>query len=328
MKDLFVQLPKLSAPLLVVLELTKRCNLHCSYCYNCLDNPNEKIVHTHTDFPLEKIYKVIDDIADSKVFHINLSGGEPFLHKNIIDIVRYIKSKKIGISIVSNGTMITKQIAEDLNNLGIIKSMQISFDSHIKEIHNKTREHFDKALGGFKLLVNAANNRQFSPSVGIVVNKFNFQTIIDTIDYFSNFTSRFHLMNVMGHPESALTLEERKFYKLHILPKIQNLMKSKNFGCSIFDNRYQNLGIDTSKSLVNQAHINCLAGYTSMVIGADLEAYPCDIARDCIGSWQKMGDIKNLYRELQNNWFNRNTTWCHSRIKEKIDKYQTIHFLR
>ncbi len=78
-------------------ELTSRCNERCIHCYI----PNGK-KNTGKDMPLEKVFSLIDEFAEMGGLHVTLSGGEVFLHKDIIRIMQYCREKDMQISILSN----------------------------------------------------------------------------------------------------------------------------------------------------------------------------------------------------------------------------------
>lgn len=78
-------------------ELTSRCNERCIHCYI----PNAK-KNSGNDMPIEKVFSLIDEFADMGGLHVTLSGGEVFLHKDIIRIMQYCRDKDMQISILSN----------------------------------------------------------------------------------------------------------------------------------------------------------------------------------------------------------------------------------
>ena len=78
-------------------ELTSRCNERCIHCYI----PNGK-KNAGKDMPLEKILSLIDEFAEMGGLHVTLSGGEVFLHKDIIKIMQYCREKDMQISVLSN----------------------------------------------------------------------------------------------------------------------------------------------------------------------------------------------------------------------------------
>lgn len=78
-------------------ELTSRCNERCIHCYI----PNSKKNAGH-DMPTEKVLSLIDEFAEMGGLHVTLSGGEVFMHKDIIRIMQYCREKDMMISILSN----------------------------------------------------------------------------------------------------------------------------------------------------------------------------------------------------------------------------------
>tara|TARA_Y200000002_G_C22652111_1_gene651843 strand:- start:182 stop:1462 length:1281 start_codon:yes stop_codon:yes gene_type:complete len=105
-------------PLLVDLELSSRCNLHCPMCYTTTEHYLKTVNLKYMDFDVFK--KIIDEIA-GKVFAIRLSlRGESTLHKQFIDAVRYAKSKGIfEVSSLTHGKKLSGQYLKDLVEAGI-----------------------------------------------------------------------------------------------------------------------------------------------------------------------------------------------------------------
>ncbi len=292
----------LKSPLLLVVEITDRCNLNCKYCYDELSFKKRK----NQDISFEDFSLIVDEAKEIGVFDINLSGGEPFIHKDILKFIEIIQLADIGISIVSNGTLITKKMAKALYKLNVIHLMQISFDGHIPNIHNKTRQLYNKTYQGFMNLVEEAGDKAYSPSIGIVINKHNFLNIHEIIYFFSEYTSRFHLMNVMGHPEIALNNNEKDIFSYEIIPKIKDIAESKSVIVSSFNNKRTEITNFQAKD----SHIDCLAGFTNVVISSNLEIYPCDIARYNIGKWKGKGSLSEIYNKSKALWKSRIKPWC------------------
>jgi len=73
------------------LEITGRCNLRCIYCYNSKFNTEEKI---REEMNTEDIKRLIDEASKMGCNKFTFSGGEPFLRKDIFEIIEYCKGKK------------------------------------------------------------------------------------------------------------------------------------------------------------------------------------------------------------------------------------------
>lgn len=113
--------------------VTYRCNAYCEFCHfgvheNFKDTPYAEL----NDFKSN-----IDQLADLGVKFIDLTGGEPLLHKEIHLMAEYAKSKKMQTSITSNGLLYHK-FAEKL--LGNIDLLHLSLDSPDEDEHNKIRK--------------------------------------------------------------------------------------------------------------------------------------------------------------------------------------------
>lgn len=123
-------------PLLVDLELSSICNLHCPMCYTTTEEYLKKVNLKYMNHDVFK--KVIDEIA-GKVFAIRLSlRGESTLSKNFIEAVKYAKSKGIlEVSSLTHGKKLTGAYLEELVEAGI-DWITISVDG-MGEDYNKIR---------------------------------------------------------------------------------------------------------------------------------------------------------------------------------------------
>ncbi len=133
-------------PLIVYLEVTRKCNLNCIAC-----NVKNNYPKGRKDMSLQEIKTLIDDFAKNGVVLINISGGEPFLRDDIFDIIKMIKLSGMSVHISSNGILITKEVAKKIIE-SKVDSINISIDSPIEEVHNKIRGGFTKAIEGINNL--------------------------------------------------------------------------------------------------------------------------------------------------------------------------------
>lgn len=107
----------------VIWEITERCNYKCRHCF--LSSPECKI----SDLPYENMINIIDQMADAGVSAVKLTGGEPLLRSDFIDIVSYLNKKDISIiSIGTNGSLVTPELLDRLDEIGVRPSFYISFD--------------------------------------------------------------------------------------------------------------------------------------------------------------------------------------------------------
>ncbi len=90
-------------PINAVLELTQRCNLSCNHCYCVLDRLKPEM-----DF--KQICSLLDELSVAGCLWLLITGGEPLLRNDFLDIYIYAKKKGFIISVFTNGTLISPEI--------------------------------------------------------------------------------------------------------------------------------------------------------------------------------------------------------------------------
>lgn len=132
---------------IVVWNITRTCNLKCVHCY--ADSAAQKYTG---ELSLEQCYEVIDDLAKYKVNALLLSGGEPLVHPNLLEILERATTQGLKVTLSTNGTRITPELAARFKELGVAY-VGISLDG-IGEIHDQFRGtpgSFEQAVRGFRL---------------------------------------------------------------------------------------------------------------------------------------------------------------------------------
>ena len=114
-------------PLHVDLELASICNLRCPMCYTISKEFKSKVNAKLMDFDL--FTKLVDECATGNVYSIRLSfRGESFIHKQIVECVKYAKNKGIKeVSTLTNGLKLDEDMFKEMMYAGI-DWITISFD--------------------------------------------------------------------------------------------------------------------------------------------------------------------------------------------------------
>ena len=121
-------------------ELTSRCNERCIHCYI----PNEK-KNKGFDMPLGKVKSIIDEFSSNEGLHVTLSGGEVFMHKDIIPIIQYCREKDLMITILTN------LIALKDEQIGFIKDANVScVQVSLYSMNPKTHDTITTIKGSFE----------------------------------------------------------------------------------------------------------------------------------------------------------------------------------
>lgn len=123
------------------LYLTNKCNLLCPHCYMFSGKANENELSTEEVIKLLHDYKTI-----AQGTRITISGGEPSVHVDFEKIVRMASNMGLEVKLLTNGSLMTAELVEQIANC--INSVQISIDgySEISNRKNRGEGHFRKAL--------------------------------------------------------------------------------------------------------------------------------------------------------------------------------------
>ncbi|MBN1872311.1 MAG: radical SAM protein [Candidatus Omnitrophica bacterium] len=142
-------------PNTVVLEVTYICNCHCKMCplYVNEENVKDHLDMKDEELPADKWKSIIDELSDFGVRNLIFTGGEPFMRKDLLDILDHAKSRGLYVSIITNGSLVTQEVAARLVSLKV-DNVSVSLDGP-KEIHNKIRQKdiFDSAMQGVDFLL-------------------------------------------------------------------------------------------------------------------------------------------------------------------------------
>src|SRR2546426_1410085 len=113
-------------------NLTQRCNLECAHCYMSA----HAAADTRGELTTEECRRVIDEIAavNPNVFLI-LTGGEPFLRKDLFDIAAYAAEKTFTVVFGTNGVLLREKEAKLMRQHGVLGA-SISLDSLDRERHD------------------------------------------------------------------------------------------------------------------------------------------------------------------------------------------------
>jgi SynChlorMet cassette radical SAM/SPASM protein ScmE len=136
-------------PRSVDIEITSHCNLRCRYCYY-YDNP---AVEYH-DLSTAEWLQFFDELGKCTIMDVTLQGGEPFIRKDLPQLIAGICRNRMRFAILSNGTLIDDSIAAFLADTGRCDSVQVSVDGSGPETHDACRGKgsFVDAMRGIRIL--------------------------------------------------------------------------------------------------------------------------------------------------------------------------------
>jgi len=165
-------------PIHPVWEITNACNLRCGQCHAESGKAWEQ------ELDLQESKRLLDQMAEIEEFRmLALSGGEPMKRPDIMDIISHARKLGLEISIATNGTLITRDVAKDLKKMGVV-NLAIglnAFDEKIHESITRVPGSFERTLEAIYATVAEGMNLQ----INTTVMKDNIDAIPGLIDFAS-----------------------------------------------------------------------------------------------------------------------------------------------
>lgn len=285
---------------------TLDCNLNCPYCFET-EKRDESITLSDCDEIKVFIEKQLES-CQTKVFSIAWYGGEPLLKTDIIErisndtdaICQKMKIKRVGDSIVTNGYLLTEQVAKNLTKYGINK-IQLTLDGD-RESHNQRRV-LKNGKGTFDKILNAifVAQQQFDlVTVRFNTNKSNYGGIRDLV----------HNNEIFKKNNVTISVGRLKNYLGGTLSKDDDIDCFTGFELQNIQNELDNFNSIKEKKIIYPAqikHTNCGAeNYKCFIVGPNCKVYKC---AELLGVNDSVGYIKD--GDMQPNevfweWFNYN----------------------
>jgi len=293
----------ISRQFLVQWHLTARCDQRCKHCY-VYDNETYLSELSH-ELSYDECLRIIDDIDITirqnfrRELRINFSGGDPLLCQHFWKILTEAEKRKIQVGILGNPHHITKQVAENLYQLGI-ESFQVSLDG-MEQTHDmiRGRGSFAITVQGIRLLKAVG----IPVTVMFTLSRLNTNDILAVVKLCSEeavnifaFDSLIPVGNSEHLKELVVTVREirRIMYQYRELKRelVENgsrtLLREKGNLWTLIDSE---MGLETDllhKSKTSKKICaGCPIGISTVSILADGTVYPCRRLPIKIGKFPK-----------------------------------------
>lgn len=244
------------------LYVTDRCNLNCSYCSE-YDNRA-----THPS--LSDLKRRIDKVKELGCIRINLQGGEPLLHPDIVDIVHYCTDQGLKSSMSTNGFKLNEALIGGLEDAGL-GVLQISIDRMTPDA--STRKSLEAIVPKLEML--KRSNIRFH--ISGVLFKDSLKESRQVLDYGLSHGIPVQARLVHAGPDGRFDVDPGTREQLEGL--IDHQIKEKRKGRKI-----HTLGplFDYQKALLNGRPLDwtCIAGYKFIFVSAQGKFWLCSSNRE------------------------------------------------
>ncbi|MFC1709772.1 radical SAM/SPASM domain-containing protein [Candidatus Omnitrophota bacterium] len=198
-----------SFPLTINLLVTDKCNYFCKMCFNWQRNGINH--HTQEEVGIETIKAFISQVRDQRpIFHIG--GGEPFMRKDLLDIISAIKKNGLKCLITTNGFLMSRDAISTLVELEVdvlIVSLYGTEDIHDRIVGVEGA--FKRTIGNLKYVL---ENR--SRHTKVLISSI---VLPGNVSFFTHFLDDMQSLGVDG-----IKIEQLNF----LTPKEYNELSNKN----------------------------------------------------------------------------------------------------
>lgn len=313
---------KITAPIYVRIKPINLCNHGCFFCVYSTGfrvNDGAEIEHVisgmHEDMqesdviPTEKMFEILEDLASIGTKAVTFSGGgEPLMHKDIVQIMRKTLDLNLDLSIITNGQNLVKERASVLRHAKWVRiSMDYSDGDQMKRFRNVPEKSFNSVLNNIKEFA-AIKDSNCDLAVNYIIHKDNFSGLYE-------FSKKLKDSGVENVRFSPMYTEDFLRYHSEIAQRVQAELDKV---ASLIDENFSvnttyNITPGSSHSKI-RSYKRCYIMQTVPVIGADLGVYAChNKAYDHTGL---IGSIKNV--SFKSLWFSPET-------KKMMESFNASH---
>jgi len=302
-------------PISLVHFVTNRCNARCSFCFIDFDDPK---TFSH-ELTLDEIDKLTKNLGKS-LLNVNLTGGEPFARKDLVDIAKkYLTNSTIqSIYITTNASLPEriKNFAEEISKFDSNAELtfQISIDD-LPENHNRVRKVkniFDSCIETYRLLKKMGDN--INPVVSITVTHENCDNIKEIFNYLNKECGIDAIKCTIVRDEGVYTTPTDKQKKIleaydWLTNEIKNKMKTReiiNYNTNSIQGRLHQKKDIMSWKMIKKMYLEpryispCHAGSLFGIISSKGKVHPCEILEG-----KELGDLRENDMDLMKIWNNQ-----------------------
>lgn len=257
----------------ISIEILQRCPNRCIYCSS---HANPQATHI---IPFEIIKNVIDDAKSLGCKTVCLSGGEPFLHPQILNIISYIAKQQLICYVYTSGIYMKNEVYSSLPN-EYIEAIRGMVDKVIFNVEADSSALYDQIMGtdvgGFDMMKKSIND---CVSSGLVVETH----VVPMQVNFKHLKSIFEMCYQLGVSKVSilrLVLQGRALVNLSLVKLTGEDSREVTKLIKALKEAYKGkvrIGLPYSDS---NCRIYCKAASDKINVRYDGNVYPCEVFKD------------------------------------------------
>ncbi|MGZ8710680.1 MAG: radical SAM protein [Thermoanaerobaculia bacterium] len=255
--------------------VTRRCNLSCPYCYQGLAGRRD------TDMSVDDAAVFLDEVHSvNPACQINVTGGEPFLHPRILDILRLVDTRGFPFVVLSNGTCMDDRAIAALGKLSGFRYLQLSIDGATEATHELTRGRgsFGKVMRTFERVVRAGLPFVLAPTM----HHRNLAELEQLAVMATEHGGWCSPNNLRVFPHEGLNFDEVGLTADECLAGIRGINATllERFGAErLADLAGKYRSPESCDPTIRNAHFRCGAGYSLLDLDWNGDVFPCHLAK-------------------------------------------------
>lgn len=281
------------------MDITNKCNMSCDHCRNGILK-EEEITELSYDECIQIFYEAKKLGCES----VNICGGEPLLHKNVLDIIKTI-SKEAFTILLTNGYLIDDELALELKDANV-NLVQISLDSSLPQTHNSLRNcktAFEHVVRATKALNKYDIETCFMVTLS-KINKDELHSILELSKELKVSFVNFRRLIPQGNGKSNFSdLSLTKAEIEEILNEAKELEKNYSIGICLFPYyilKDQKIVSEYNKHPATQVIGGCAAGVAGLAISSNGNIQICPHIPKRLGNIRtdNITDVWNTNEEI------------------------------
>lgn len=210
---------QLNQPNVCQFELTFKCSLHCRHCYtDCYNQPS----YLKKELSTRQVKFILGKAYNAGAIWLCLTGGDPLVRQDFLDIYTYAKDKGFIITVFTSGCSVTEEIIKYFKKMPPFV-IEMTLNAVTEDLYEKisgVKGSFKKAIRGIKLILKAGlalkiktqitkDNLEELPAIKKFVQGLGLK-FLPSFDLYARLNKSLNPCNLRISPQEALSLNGNK----------------------------------------------------------------------------------------------------------------------